>query len=124
MRTEVRDRVDELPKRLRAAYPQLILRVRNTNHLEYETTPSIREVDPGWDELLDEGYDPNGSPLGPVYWRIIQRAEEKIYCSTFVVSRDQIVTAWGPQGLAYCDPVTGLAVARIETVVPESDDAS
>jgi hypothetical protein len=53
----------------------------------------------------------------------LNEAEEKLYCSTFIVSRDQIGTAWGPQGLAYCDPVTGVAVARIETVLPESDDA-
>jgi hypothetical protein len=70
MRTKVHDRVDELRKRLQAAHPRLILRVKNTNDLEYENTPSIREIDPGWDELIYEGYDPNGSPLGPIYWRV------------------------------------------------------
>lgn len=48
MRTKVHDRVDELRKRLQAAHPRLILRVKNTNDLEYENTPSIREIDPGW----------------------------------------------------------------------------
>jgi hypothetical protein len=61
------DDLDELGKRLQSAHPLLIVRVKNVGHLRFENIPSTREVDPGWDELIDEGYDPSGSPLGPVY---------------------------------------------------------
>jgi hypothetical protein len=114
------DHLDELGKRLQSAHPHLIIRVKNVGSLRYENMPYIREVDPGWDELIDEGYDPNGSPLGPVYWRVIRRAKEKLYCSSFLATPEQIISCWGPRGLAYCNPTTGVAVARVETVLPES----
>jgi hypothetical protein len=117
------DRLDELGKLLRAAHPHLIVRAKNTGDLRCENTPYIREVDPGWDELIDEGYDANGSPLGPVYWRVIRRAEEKLYCSSFLATPEEIIRCWGPKGLAYCNSTTGVAVARVETVLPESADA-
>ena len=66
--------------------------------------------------FLAEGYDSKYSPLGcPVYWRMVKRGNEQFYCSTFQVSPHQIIKAWGDKGLAYCDPVTGMAVARIES---------
>jgi hypothetical protein len=114
------NRLDELGKRLQAADTHLIVRVKNVGHLRYEHTPSIREVDPKWDELIDEGYDANGSPLGAVYWRVIRRAEEKLYCSSFLATPEEIIRCWGPKGLAYCNSTTGVAVARVETVLPES----
>jgi hypothetical protein len=68
------------------------------------------------DEVLDEGYDPHHSPLGtPVYWRAIDRDGERFYCSTFLATRTRVMKCWGPLGLAYCDPITGMAVARLET---------
>jgi hypothetical protein len=115
--------LDDLGERLKAAHLHLIVRVKNTGDLQYENTPSIREVDPKWDILIDEGYDPNGSPLGPVYWRVIRRASEKLYCSSFLATAEQIIRCWGPKGLAYCNPATGVAVAGVETVLPESADA-
>ena len=75
--------LDDLGERLKTAHPHLIVRLKIQGDLQYENTPSIREVDPKWDELIDEGYDPNGSPLGPVYWRVIRRNGEKLYCSSF-----------------------------------------
>ena len=117
------DRLDELGKLLRAAHPHLIVRAKNTGDLRCENTPYIREVDPGWNEVIDEGYDANGSPLGPVYWRVIRRAKEKLYCSSFLATPEQIIRCWGPKGLAYCNPTTGVAVALVETVLPESADA-
>lgn len=78
--------------------------------------PYISEVERGWDEVISEGYDPDNSPLGcPVYWRIVNRGNEQFYCSTFPATRAQIIRGWGKRGLACCDPVTGTAVARIET---------
>ena len=112
--------LDDLSERLKAAHPHLIVRVKIQGDLQYENTPSIREVDPKWDVLIDEGYDPNGSPLGPVYWRVIRRASEKLYCSSFLATAEQIIRCWGPKGLAYCNPATGVAVAGVETVLPES----
>jgi hypothetical protein len=117
------DRLDELGKLLRAAHPHLIVRAKNTGDFRCENTPYIREFDPGWDELIDEGYHANGSPLGPVYWRVIRRAEEKLYCSSFLATPEEIIRCWGPKGLAYCNSTTGGAVARVETVLPESADA-
>ena len=116
------DPLDDVGERLKAAHPHLVVRVENVEHLRYET-PSIREVDPGWNELIDEGYDPHGSPLGPVYWRVVERAKEKLYCSSFLATLEQIIGCWGPRGLAYCNPTTGVAVARVGTVLPESTDA-
>jgi hypothetical protein len=55
------------------------------------------------------------SLLGPVYWRIVERAGERFYLSTFMATRAHVTKAWGPAGLAYCDPITGTAMARVET---------
>ena len=115
--------LDDLGERLKAAHLHLIVRATNTGDLRCENTPYIREVDPGWDELIDEGYDADGSPLGPVYWRVIRRSEEKLYCSSFLATPEEIIRCWGPKGLAYCNSTTGVAVARVETVLPESADA-
>jgi hypothetical protein len=116
--------LDEMGTRLRAAVPHLIVTCRSKNTIEYEhESPFIREVDPGWDELSDEGYDPDGSPLGPVYWRIVKRAEQILNLSTFPVRRDDVVRIWGPKGLAFCDPKTGIAVARLENVLEDSNNA-
>lgn len=89
-------RLDEMGKRLKAAVPQLIVMVCSKGNLEYEVAdPSIRKVDLGWDQLLDEGYDPYGSPLGPVYWRIVRRDDQKLYLSTFPVRRDDVIRILG-----------------------------
>jgi hypothetical protein len=101
---------------LRLAQAHLICRVDPAGDLGVKCAPYIREIDFGTDEVLDEGYDPHHSPLGsPVYWRVINRGDEQFYCSTFLATRTQVMKAWGTQGLAYCDPITGMAVARIET---------
>jgi hypothetical protein len=107
---------------LRAAKPRLICYVENEGPgiegegLRFGLTPYISDVDLGWDELLDEGFDPSGmSGLGPVYFRIVARGDERFYVSTFMASRSMVLKAWGTDGLAYCDPVTGMAPARIET---------
>lgn len=101
---------------LRRAKPRLIVTcIQSEGGRVNKLTPYISEVDRGWDEVIDEGYDPNHSPLGPVYWRIVKRDGEQFYCSTFLTTRDAIIKAWGRPGLSYCDPVTGIAVARTET---------
>jgi hypothetical protein len=111
---------------LRSARPHLICRVEaeGGRPLEVEgnqrdvLTPYISEVELGWDEVLSEGYDPDGSPLRrPVYWRIVDRGDERLYCSTFLVGRAEIIKRWGTKALAYCHPVTGRAVARTETLL-------
>jgi hypothetical protein len=104
------------PEYLRSAQAHLICRIDPDGDLRVKCTPYIRQVNLGLDEVLDEGYDPHHSPLGsPVYWRVINRDDEQFYCSTFLATRTQVMKAWGTQGLAYCDPITGMAVARIET---------
>jgi hypothetical protein len=108
-----------LEEHLKTAQPRLIVRVdpEDTTGSKFKLTPYIRDLEPAGDEVISEGYDADCSPLGcPVYWRIVKRADEHFYCSTFQATRDHIIKAWGTRGLAYCDPVTGMAVARIETV--------
>jgi hypothetical protein len=101
---------------LRLAQAHLICRADPAGDQGVKCTPYIREIDIGTDEVLDEGYDPHHSPLGsPVYWRVINRGDEQLYCSTFLATRAQVMKGWGTQGLVYCDPITGMAVARIET---------
>jgi hypothetical protein len=107
---------------LRSAQPCLILRIESKDGQSFKVTPYISKVDRGWDEVIDEGYDPNNSPLGPVYWRIVNRGDERFYLSTYPVMRDQIIRAWGIKGLSYCDPITGIAVARIETLLEHGND--
>jgi hypothetical protein len=106
---------DALEEYLRSAKPRLICRTE-INGANVKITPFISEADNGSDEILAEGYDSKHSPLGcPVYWRIVKRGNKQFYCSTFQVPPHHIVKAWGDRGLAYCDPVTGMAVARIES---------
>ena len=100
---------------LRTAQPHLIVRMDLQTNRQIKPTPRIDEIERGWDEVVDEGYDPDNSPLGcPVYWRAVIRGEEQLYLSTFVASRDRIIKGWGSKGLVYCDPITGTAVARLE----------
>jgi hypothetical protein len=108
-------KVKALEEYLRSAQPHLICRVEAKGDSCFELTPNISEVGGGWEKVTDEGYDPYGSPLGPVYWRVVNRAEERFHCSTFLATRAQVIKAFGAQGLAYCDPSTGMAVMRIET---------
>jgi hypothetical protein len=85
-------------------------------------TPYVRKVEHGPDEVISEGYDPDNSPLGcPVYWRISSRGDEQLYCSTFLAEREFIIRGWGTKALACCDPVTGMAVAQIETLLPKAE---
>ena len=97
---------ESLADLLRVAEPRLIIRITPDPYNEFKRTlvPTIREVERESEEVIDEGYDPDHSPLGrPVYWRIVIRGGQKLYCSTFRTSRDQIIQAWGTRGLAYCD---------------------
>jgi hypothetical protein len=101
---------------LRSAKPRLLIVARPIKGgLPNGYRMYISDVDLGWDELVREGFDPEHSPLGPVFWRIVRRAGEGYYLSTFMASRDGVLQAWGVAGLAYCDPITGLAPARVET---------
>jgi hypothetical protein len=109
---------------LRSVQARLICRVESEGggpvdeEGRLELARYVRKVERGPDEVIDEGYDPDNSPLGcPVYWRVVNRGNEQLYCSTFLVKRDLIIKAWGTKALAYCDPVTGMAVAQIETLL-------
>lgn len=120
MSTDLRD-LDTFKDYLRSAQPRLIITCENKGRSS-SLTPHIGEVDRGWDEVISEGYDPDHSPLGPVYWRIVKRGDERFYCSTFPVRRDGIISVWGVKGLSYCNPLTGIAVARIETLLERPND--
>jgi hypothetical protein len=109
------DEVDQSEEYLRSAQPHLTCRIDFRGEREPKVTPYIREAGPDCDQVIREGYDPDHSPLGPVYYRIVQRGEEQLYCSTFLATRAFVINAWGTKGLAYCDPITGIAVARVET---------
>lgn len=101
---------------LRSAQPRLVCRIDPKADLGVKLTPYISELERIWEEVMDEGYDPDHSPLGcPVYWRIVKQGDEQFYCSAFLATRAQVIKGWGRKGLAYCNPVTGMAVARIET---------
>jgi hypothetical protein len=108
----------ELEDILRVAQPRLIVAIHKEKNETRVPNPFISEVDVGWDELISEGYDATNSPLGcPVYWRIVTRAEEELYLSTFLATPEQVVKAWGEEGLAFRDPSTGMTAARIETLL-------
>jgi hypothetical protein len=106
---------------LRSAQPRLICRVDpegGEGGLRCKLTPYISEIERGSEGVIREGYDPDHSPLGsPVYWRIVNRGDEQLHCSTFQATRDQVIKCWGIPGIAHCDPVTGMAFARIETII-------
>ena len=105
-----------LAEHLRAAKPSLIFCVEPQSDDTFEGSPLIVEVETQNEEVIDEGYDLQNSPLGcPVYWRIIKRRDGHFYYSTFEVPRDYVFKVWGTRGLSLCDPVTGRAVARMET---------
>lgn len=118
---------------LRSAKPHLICRVESDEGRLVEPeggqrlklTPYVSEVETGWDEVIIEGYDPDGSPLGcPVYWRVVNRGDQQLYCSTFLAKRHQIIRVWGTTALSYCDPFTGMVVVRIETLLAGSATSS
>jgi hypothetical protein len=107
--------LDALENYLRSAQPRLIVTCESKGERIHELTPYISEVDHGWDEVISEGFDPDFSPLGcPVYWREVNRGDERFYSSTFLVTRDQTIGVWGIEGLSYCDPATGIAIAQTE----------
>jgi hypothetical protein len=113
-----------LAEYLRSAQPHLICRVDpgrvSPEGSLLKLTPYIAEVETVWDEVLREGYDPDHSPLGcPIYWRFVTRGDEQLYCSTFVLTRDLVMKGWGTSALVYCDPITGTAAVRIETVLTD-----
>ena len=96
MSTDLRD-LDTFKDYLRSAQPRLIITCENKGRSS-SLTPHIGEVDRGWDEVISEGYDPDHSPLGPVYWRIVKRGDERFYCSTFPVRRDGYYQCLGGEG--------------------------
>ena len=101
---------------LRTARARLICRVDARGSLGVKLTPYIRTVDPSWQEVIEEGYDPDHSPLGcPVYYRIVNRGDECFYCSTFLAPRAAVLKGWGDDGLPYCNQISGMAVVQIET---------
>jgi hypothetical protein len=101
---------------LRSAQPRLILWSENDGGPRFKITPFIIDEDNHDWEVISEGYDRYHSPLGcPVYWRIVNRGDEQVYCSTFLSTRAQVIKCWGTKGLAYCDHITGMAVVRIES---------
>jgi hypothetical protein len=117
------DRDSTLAERLRSARPRLIFRVEPQSDDQFEGAPFIVEIDTENDEVMDEGYDPQHSPPGcPVYWRIVKRRDGHFYYSIFQVPRDYVFKVWGTRGLSFCDPVTGSAVARIETRLPAENE--
>jgi len=104
---------------LRSARPRLLIRSEISDE-GMKLSPYVSDDYVGWDEILDEGYDPDGSPLGcPVYWRVVRRGDQRFYLSTHPVSRDQIVKIWGSEGLSFCDPITHVGIGRIENLLPE-----
>jgi hypothetical protein len=107
---------------LRSAKPHLIIyNFDDAERPEFEINANVDERE--WDDVISEGYDPINSQLGPVYWRIVKRGDEQFYLSTFQAPRDSVIIGWGTRGLAYCDPVTGMAIARIETHLPKASAA-
>jgi len=105
------DRLDQIREQLRSAHPNLIIHLTSQDDLMVNFTPYICDVDPGWDEIISEGYEHDHRP---VYWRIVRREEETFACETFLMTRDEVAGAWGAKGLAYCDPETGVAAVRAE----------
>jgi hypothetical protein len=67
-----------LELKLRLAQPHLIASIEfmEPEPRTARIRPYTRQSDPGWDELVDEGYDPNG-PMGPTYLRIVRRGRER-----------------------------------------------
>jgi hypothetical protein len=102
---------------LRSAKPRLICCVENPERFAFVPRTLISDVDlDGDDELIEDGFEPSsGSEIGPVYYCHVVRAGEQFALGTFMAPRVWVLKAWGPAGLAYCDPVTGMAPARIET---------
>jgi hypothetical protein len=105
---------------LRSAKPRLLANIEGDDPLKMSCSAYISNVDLGWDEVLEEGFDAYGR-LGATYFRIVMRDGKKFYLSTFMVSRDLVLSRWGEAGLAYCDPITGLAAARIDQQLPPEE---
>jgi hypothetical protein len=98
---------------LRSAKPRLITQLKLGKDKRLEFKASIGQTD--CDEVWSEGYDPDHSPLRrPVYWRHVRRGDAQFNWSTYAVTRDEVLRGWGKEGLAYCDPITGLAIVRME----------
>ena len=69
---------------LRVARPSLLLRVKQHSDNRFECTPCISDIEDDYVEVIDEGYDPDHSPLGcPVYWRIVKRSDGSFIAALF-----------------------------------------
>jgi hypothetical protein len=106
---------------LKSAHPRLIARAIGSGLTGYQFEHHISQGRATRDEVVREGFDPDNSPLGPVYWRIVRRGDEKFYLSTCVWSRDEVAHFWGKEAISYCDPLTGVAVVQLETPLPNDD---
>jgi hypothetical protein len=110
-------------RRLQSAKPRLLTVVEKGDATkdggqQMLLSPYISDVHLGWDELINEGFDPDGKTgLGPVYWRVVERANERFYLSTHFADRRAVLKVWGQAGLVHCDH-DGIAVARVETRLP------
>jgi hypothetical protein len=114
------DELRGLEEKLKSARPRLIAHCDLDAEDERQATVTsyIRESELSGDQILDEGFDPEYSPLGvPVYWRVIVRGDERLYCSTFQATRERIIKGWGQIGLEHADPGNGTAVVCLETVI-------
>jgi hypothetical protein len=104
-----------LAEYLRTVQPHLICRVEPERVSPeagqfFKINHCTAEVETGWDQVLS-----------PVYWRFVTRGAEQLYCSTFVLTRDLVLKGWGTSALVYCDPITGTAAVRIETILADLD---
>jgi hypothetical protein len=115
---------EDLEQILRVARPRLIARIEPSGGEPAKVgcglvlTFFISEIDLGWEAVESEGYDATHSPLGcPVYWRIVTRAGERLYLTTFLAAPALVIKAWGKEGLSYRNLDTGMTAARLETLL-------
>jgi hypothetical protein len=109
---------DNLSDFLRMARPSLITFVELAEH---RVTAMITEGENDNVVVLDEYFDPHDIKLRrAIYRRIVVRENETFYFCTYLATRDEVFEIWGQSGLLYCDPVTALAVVRIEMSLEEN----
>ena len=118
-----RKSIRALEKRLKKARPKLIAKAKNvydplTATCQCEIHSEVQKNGIELGRVVQEGFDPHNSPLGPVYWRVVERDGRSFYLSVYETTPLDIERAFGAAALKKVISEGLDLVACVETELP------